>query len=877
MRKVITKATAIRAVVLIFALIGILLIFPIRVFTTTLETSGGGTFVGESEPINFERGSLTQEFVAQYARLSSIDLFVNSVEQGRYISALIYDENGGIVLATYVDTQGQTLPGYVNIPLELNIEVGKTYAIKLMSCRSKYTVGLENVPETAAYVGNLTMDYVNQEGRHLAARYNYRLPISRKTSVILILLTAAFAAALIFVSESFFKKNPDRNTILTAGDALKFSANPVATVIFGALMIMVFPLKVFDSRVLDIIFYEIGLIICAAIVFYAINHKAVKRDKGISFWQSIDSKNRIQYVLIMLALAMTIWYASDYMNDLYDIFHTVSERRMAIWFLIAVLLTFTFREVFNVYNLLWLILSGICAVRYYGLHKLAPEENESDLQNLILKYAVIIAVLGGLVVINFIRLLVTAVASAKKGEKGVYVRPSAFGVLLLAFLVMIVVLRNTRIWGIYLAVTFICFYIRLAAWGKKKDYYKILAGALMMNFAISLCFSLLHRYFAGYVSGRFAFIFHTVTVTAEYFTFMGAAALVMLLVKIVSLPKKSSFRELVISAWKEMTLFGFVMSYAIFTVSRTAYLAIAVSALLVICVVISYHRKQFVRILAVLIASVLICFPAAFTLQRIIPTMAADPVFYPIDDTDEFVRGGADWDNTNFMCVERFVNLFESKILGMDVGTYEYPIDAGNYDVNGTGEPLYDLYGRPYEESPDNPKNADDDDYGMDGGQNADMLLASSVFTAAEYAMLLEEMAGYVDSSNIIDVISNGRITIFKSYIQELNMWGHEEMGAMLPNGEIAVHAHNTYLQVAYDHGIVAGALFIIVLAAGLFSSIGYYRTNRDKEPLSLMTCGVIIGFAVAGISEWVFQYGNPMTVALMLALAPLTYKVYER
>jgi O-antigen ligase len=186
------------------------------------------------------------------------------------------------------------------------------------------------------------------------------------------------------------------------------------------------------------------------------------------------------------------------------------------------------------------------------------------------------------------------------------------------------------------------------------------------------------------------------------------------------------------------------------------------------------------------------------------------------------------------------------------------------------------MYGRPYDESPDNPKNADDD-YGMGEYKNADMLLASSVFTAAEYAMLLDEMAGYVDSSNIIDVISNGRITIFKSYIQELNMWGHEEMGAMLPNGEIAVHAHNTYLQVAYDHGIVAGALFVIVLSAGLFCSIGYYRKNRDKEPLSLMTCGVIIGFAVAGISEWVFQYGNPMTVALMLALAPLTYKVYER
>ena len=132
MRKVISRATAVRAVVLIFALIGILLIFPIRIFTTTLATSGGGTYVRESDPINVERGALTQEFVAQYDRLSSIDVYVAGMEKGRYISSLIYDENGGIVLATYVDTEGLKLPGYVNIPLELNTEVGKTYAVKLM-------------------------------------------------------------------------------------------------------------------------------------------------------------------------------------------------------------------------------------------------------------------------------------------------------------------------------------------------------------------------------------------------------------------------------------------------------------------------------------------------------------------------------------------------------------------------------------------------------------------------------------------------------------------------------------------------------------------------------------------------------------------------
>ena len=157
------------------------------------------------------------------------------------------------------------------------------------------------------------------------------------------------------------------------------------------------------------------------------------------------------------------------------------------------------------------------------------------------------------------------------------------------------------------------------------------------------------------------------------------------------------------------------------------------------------------------------------------------------------------------------------------------------------------------------------------------MLLASSVMTRAEIVMLLDELEGYVDTDNFLDVISNGRITIAKSYIQQLNMWGHDERGALLPDGEIAVHAHNTYLQVAYDHGIPVGILFVLTLVVALVSGIRYYSRNRKNEPLSLITCAVVIGFMVAGISEWVFMYSNPMTVALMISLVPLTYKAKEK
>ena len=884
MRKTLSKNAAIRAVVLALALIGILAIWPLRLFTVTLGTSGGGTIVSESEYINYENNNLMQEFVAQYDRLSSIDVYVLDMDQGQYVQALLYDENGNIELKVMQDTAGCEIPGYVRIPMEIDLEVGKTYTLRLVDCRSRYNVAFEDMPPEPAYVGSLKWNYENMEGLHLAAVYNYRLPLSKVRSLIAIGVIAALAAVICLLTEVYFRKNPEKNDIVTVRETLKVAANPLAALFFGALMIMVFPLKAFDSRPADILFYEVGLAISAFIVFYAINHKAVRHQVGISFWQSLKNEDRAQYLAIMFSMAMAIWYGAQYMNGLADIFHSISERQMTIWLLIMMLFTFSLKEFFNLYNLVWVVGAGVYGYRYYDFHRKYFGEPEYDLHNQVLKYNVIIAILAGILVLNFVRIVITGIRDrrleASHREKIHLTTPTFFGVLLIAFFVVLIVFRNTRLWGIYLALVYTAFYIRIGSWNKKKDYYKILSGGLMMNFAISLIFSWMHRYFAGYVSGRFAFIFHTVTVTAEYFTFMGAAALVMLIVKIIALPKGTNLRGVFVSAWKEMTLFGFIMSYAIFTVSRTAYMAIVGTALLVIAVVMASHRHQLGRILAVLVLSVVLCFPAAFTLQRILPTMVADPVFYEIDDTDEFIRGGADWDSTNFMCVERFVKLFGEKMLGREMGPYDYPIDINNYKQDGSGEPVYDLYGRPWEESPDNPANQGTGAIELPGGievPGADRLLAAVGITEAEIQILREEMVDYVDTSNPIDVFSNGRLTIFRLYIEQLNMTGHEEMGVILPDGKPATHAHNTYLQVAYDHGIPTGVLFLVVLVVGFVTGIRYYIKNREDEPLSLLTCAVIIGFAVAGISEWVFQYSNPMTIALMLSLAPLTFRIKEK
>ena len=98
-------------------------------------------------------------------------------------------------------------------------------------------------------------------------------------------------------------------------------------------------------------------------------------------------------------------------------------------------------------------------------------------------------------------------------------------------------------------------------------------------------------------------------------------------------------------------------------------------------------------------------------------------------------------------------------------------------------------------------------------------------------------------------------------------------MGAEAPNGEILVHAHNTYLQVAYDHGILTGGIFLLWVGFGTVSSALYERRFRGKMRYAGLPLALFLAFAFAGVSEWVFQFGSPMTVALMLGLPSLMWK----
>ena len=96
--------------------------------------------------------------------------------------------------------------------------------------------------------------------------------------------------------------------------------------------------------------------------------------------------------------------------------------------------------------------------------------------------------------------------------------------------------------------------------------------------------------------------------------------------------------------------------------------------------------------------------------------------------------------------------------------------------------------------------------------------------------------------------ISTGRTAIWKEYFKKLNLFGHGDSGAgVIRHGEDEWEyrtAHMTFLQIAYESGIVAELFFLMFhLCAGILSVL--FALRRKDEPYALFPLLITVAYAV--------------------------------
>lgn len=202
-----------------------------------------------------------------------------------------------------------------------------------------------------------------------------------------------------------------------------------------------------------------------------------------------------------------------------------------------------------------------------------------------------------------------------------------------------------------------------------------------------------------------------------------------------------------------------------------------------------------------MIAAFVICLPMTYSGIRLLPALYNDPYLYEIEDSASAIHKDDPKDSDAYMSVSYFKYVIENKLLS---DASELTEQTELFCNAVTGKPSV--------------KN--------------DVLVASA-----------QDEAGMSDAEDF----SNGRLEIFRSYMDNWNATGHTEMGVLLPDGSISVHAHNTYLQVIHDHGLIVGIYFLCFGAGSICLMFAYAIKKIREDAYAVLPLAVMLGFASRG------------------------------
>ena len=825
MNKIVSKSQAILGTLWTVVFAVMIVLWPLRFVHETIVSGSNRQIAMTSEAIT-SGYTVQQMFIAQYDKLKNIDIYFTEGTVGDEFNFVLYDAKMNIIMQQLINTRTmKTIPGFCTVQVNIDTEVGREYYYLIQGVDSPFRVAYENTEDSGnRYIGTLYYGNVEDTEHNIITQYEYSVPLRKGKTLVCDVLLVLFGILTTYLIGVYYRRRPEKNVLVTVEQTMKAVCNPVIAIGGLAAFVAVWPCRLFTTNVVSIVFYEVSIVLAAVMLFYAVNHDRTgcASDRTILDILTVNWQHYLQSVFF----AGAIWACCNYMNGLYEIHHTVAYRQMLIFFALAVIVTYKSKDIFNVVNLVYVAAAVVVGVRYYAKTS-AALENPGEPDILALKLTVWAGILAGVVIIGTIRFLV-------RGQvRDISIR---YSILVAVFFALIIWYRNTRGWPIYLVCSFGLFYLNMSAWDKKALLLRNICNGILIHFGAMVIYCLLHRPYMFFIYSRYPFIFHTVTISGVYLSLVVTAALVNFMDAYRRKPR-------LVGVYKELFVLGVSAVYLLLTMSRTGYVAAFVMAVVIVpvmCFSLRQRWRSMIQSIGMMVLAVVLCFPVTFTAQRMVPAVAASPILHEIEELPAEIMHGRYMDSLYYMTIQRFIQVFQMKMLGVPEENSLRAIDLRT-----------------------------DADEGMPGNgllvDAADILLASAADTAV--SITAEEPEESVDDS-----YANGRLEIFRLYYSNLNKVGHDDMGIMEPNGHYNVHAHNIYLQVAYDHGIYVGIVFILLGAGTLVQAAIYYHKRKEDRDCAALPLAILIVFAVAGLTEWIFHPCSPMAFGLLSAMAPLLF-----
>lgn len=896
LERVIYKKTAAAAVILCCLALALATVWPMRLYSEDHAYASGISPIGATEVITQEQDA-GEYFVAQHTHLQTLKFYVESVKEGEKATFQLFHvgENNAMELAAEEEVKlPEEIPAYAVVSVDADMVVGDTYVYTLRGLDgSRFTVGCESETEALAtgkaplYVQGFYND-TGVEDMAVKTSVQYRVPENKWRCLMRSCVYLALGAAALLLNHTVFRLLDRRKnaagaasfSVVSVRRALQTVLTPAVLVVFGLAFWAVWPMKLFDGRLPDILIYELGILLGAGWCLYGLWHKPAA---GFRIRHTC-----IRHIGVVLCIALLMDRSAAYMNATNDYIHNAATGWIVVLIAVMTLFMAELSAVLNAPVMTAFVASLIGGIIYYAEHAAAGEDPEASLKNAAVFAVAAAIVFGSAAVVSVLWTAADAVRSGKRPQNRC---AGGLTVIFVLLAVWLVIFRNTRTWILLFAVVWGLFYLRYRFWKGRELFLEDVCKGVLLDFAVKVAYSMLHRYYLAYIYSRFSMHFHTPTVTAYYLLIVSAAALTLFIRRIRG-TQKESLRCRMRAAWKETFLLGMTFSYMAMSLTRSGIGVLAVLAVLAaffmggsetgICedtesrgrhlrYPAGYRLKTGICTLASMLLILCLTFPVAFTGQRIISTVYGQPRrFESLEPYDDRVLRNVDWNGTAFMNIEIFIRDFGDRIIGGEIGSKIY-------------------YGNEWN-VPQGYRTASGENAGQDAILRQDgaleELAAFGELPAGTLAKLTAEAAdseqaaleaGSIDTGDV----SNGRLGLYLAYIRQLNWTGHGEMGVQLASGEIAVHAHNSFLQTAYDCGIPGGALLLLASLASLLASLRYARRTAvgtmQEGSCALLPFLLTVGFLMTGMVEWIFQFSNPYTIALMLALAPVLIQEREK
>ena len=613
---------SIQVAIFFFIVLAVFIIWPmklIRPWQVEGEINKNSTTIIQNE------GTILQEFIPSQFGMGYIKLYIyNESELEAKEERLIFRLfNAGLqkIEEKEISLQNYKFPGIMKIG-----------------------VGSELIPDTQYYFsvenpGNSLL-FSMSDGVNLDVQYGYHVYYSKLQYAVytgIILLLGIMGMAL---TEFLLRKNT-KVVRIDLGIRVLLSFMTIVLSLIG--MILVYPMRCFSKDWIDIIFYELGIVLFCVIVLFGLLRNRKEPSKKVYTKNEIIA--RIPAILQSVAFGGVMYGCVEYVNALYTFQQRLASNIIFTFFALVIICSFTKREICNVPNLILLVVSLGASIAYYGTRQFT-----SDVDAQILRGDLLVYISWAFVFLNIVKLIFIQ----KAGKVNRF-----YSIFLLITFGEMIRSRNSRLWPIQMCVCWGLLAIRIIYTRKGKEYLQNFMNGVQIHFLLVSLYSFLYRAFHYYIYTRYSSVFHTVTVATIYDVFVLTISLARFLSKY---KKVKNIGE----CWWELCMVGLSTAFMLLTISRTGILTALVVCILILILSTCLEFKDGIKGILIrcfmVVAISFSMFITVFTGCRIVPCIVSNPFNFEYQDFFGTIRKNEHWDSQWFITVPQFFGMAEVRL-----------------------------------------------------------------------------------------------------------------------------------------------------------------------------------------------------------------------